>query len=247
MCFGKKRIVGTVGSRMKRLLFLLFVCSSVCADEFEYTPDSVYVMSTGDRLAVVGYNSSVTKADGSKSDPHGTPNNHEPWLNPGGVQGDVRPEGFSYKVHVSVPEGKGLFRSIYMIDDAEVPPRYVTNQKEYRWEYHKGTVFTMTLMHEGVPFEIHRSEKVGDGVGIEEWEGSSEVVGRAPEYFKSPSNCIECHSDIGKHARVLFPSRENYYHRVRGSDGRFSLDPYTRSKSRVFELRINPKHRGALR
>ena len=172
--------------------------------------------------------------------PHGSPNNHFPWLHPGGV-----PEGqqvTTIKELTLPPDGKIRVRLI----DGTPPPRYQTWTKLYSWTFPTGTVAKIRLFHEGREFAQHISTKTGDGHGIKMWDGEELIVGTPPKWYTSVDNCTKCHEDIGKHARVLRPRDEDYYYWLRGSDGRFSWHPFEnidpkRMTAAALQIRNDPQ------
>jgi len=166
------------------------------------------------------YNPSVTFADGRKAHPHGTPNNHAPWLSPGGVPESQQVASIK---ELEIPPGKQIK---VWVTRGQLPANYLAANKLYTWTFPVGTVARVRLFDGQQEFARHVSNKVREGQGIDCWDGEEEIVGRVPSWYISPANCTDCHSDIGKHARVLRPRDENYYNWLRGADGRFSWHPF---------------------
>ena len=155
------------------------------------------------------------------TDPFGQPNNHFPWLNPGGVAGNKRPDGFEVVKEYDIPEpGPKTYWSTGVLRK-----NYIAPNRLQKWTFPVGTVAKARLFDHGKEFAVHVSTKTREGHGIECWDGEEIIKGKVPPYYTSPNNCTDCHQDTGKHARVLFPNRQNYYYWVRGSDGRFSWWP----------------------
>ena len=195
------------------------------------TGDPVRVTYTADTLVplyqngdLAGYpqlfNPSVTLVDGKKIHPHGSPNNHAPWLTPGGVPEAVKITSIK---ELELPANT---RIKVQITNGRLPENYLASNKLYSWTFPVGTVARIRLFTAGQEFARHISTKVREGQGIDCWDGEEEVVGVLPDWYVSPSNCTDCHKDIGKHARVLRPNEQNYYNWLRGSDGRFSWHPF---------------------
>jgi hypothetical protein len=166
------------------------------------------------------YNPSVTFADGRKAHPHGTPNNHSPWLMPGGVPESQQVASIK---ELELPAGQKVK---VWITRGQLPANYVAGNTLYTWSFPVGTVARVRLFDGNQEFARHVSTKTRAGQGIECWDGEEEIVGKVPSWYASPANCTDCHSDIGKHARVLRPRDENYYNWLRGADGRFSWHPF---------------------
>jgi len=179
------------------------------------------------------YNPSTLNDRGVKSHPFGTPNSHFPWLHPGGV-----PEGRQVVTvkELILPPATTIDVRLTV---GELPKNYSSPNKVYSWTFPVGTVAKVHLFGEHGEFGQHISTKVREGNGISAWDGEEVITGRVPSWYKAVNNCNTCHEDIGKHARVLRPKEENYYHWLRGGDGRFSWHPY--------EFSRNPKESSAIK
>lgn len=211
------------------LALLLIVCGGIIKLLFSAEPSRVvYDSRTLPGLYQDGslagypqlYNPSVTRPDGSKAHPHGTPNNHFPWLAPGGVPADQQVATLK---ELELPASSKIK---VWVERGTLPTNYIAPDRLYRWSFPVGTIARVRLFDGSREFARHVSTKQRDGLGIDCWDGEEQIVGELPRWYQSPANCTDCHSDIGKHARVLRPRDENYYHWLRGSDGRFSWHPF---------------------
>lgn len=198
---------------------------------FSYTEKSLpQVYQAGFRSVYpLGYNPSTTLKNGAKVDPDGGPANHFPWLHPGGS-----PEALGTAQFWSIKELTVPSPIIVEYAKLESPDWYTPmSERGYKWTYPVGTVAKLRFFDKELgEFSHHISTKVREGHGIESWEGEEILLTkRAPVWYNSPDNCTDCHQDVGRHARILEPKRENYYNWNRGSDGRFSWHPFNRTPS----------------
>lgn len=149
----------------------------------------------------------------------GQPNSHFPWLNPGGIPGDEIRNDIGIIKEFEIPDGKiKSWRG-----KGSLPPNLIEANDMWKWKFPVNTVARVRLFANGREFTQHVSTKVSDGVGIEHWHGEEIFVSDAPSWYKPPANCTDCHEDVGKHAGEVHPEFDNYYNRVRGGDGRFTL------------------------
>lgn len=193
---------------------------------FSYTNDSLpQVYQVGFRSVYpLGYNPSTTLRNGTKIDPHGGPANHFPWLHPGGTPDGADGTQFWSTKELKLPSPVVVRRATLESPDWYTP----VSDQGYAWTYPVGTVATLKFFDKELgEFSHHVSTKVRAGNGIDCWEGEEIILtNRVPVWYNSPDNCTECHRDVGRHARILEPKRDNYYNWNRGSDGRFSWHPF---------------------
>lgn len=154
-----------------------------------------------------------------------SPNEFRPWIKPGGTDGlKVRtkksvwiPEGRKITVYTSQVKTEGNVRQ-----PAGYPLR---DRRQVKWIFPEGATIVERLYNgsEGEPFELRRRTK-SSGTWVTD---VTSLNGSAPAGYKQPSNCTQCHDDVGKHASVL-ENKNNveWFGTVRGSDGIFSFHPF---------------------
>ena len=170
------------------------------------------------KLRPIGLNTSALP------DPSGSPNNEYPWRHAGGTDRmknvkhrrvivfpkngtvDVWPD----KYRTTLPNGV-IWASL-----TRVSGRFPVGTRVAEYMYHKGRLF-----------EYREREKVGDG----DWSTEQISVGERPPGYVEVDNCVECHEDIGTHAKQLDPNR-HWYGTVRGLEvgGPIHWHPWTRSQ-----------------
>jgi hypothetical protein len=162
---------------------------------------------------LVGYNMAGRK-DLSKS---GSPNNEKPWRFSGGC--DAFADLLDGETCFYVPGKVKVWR------DTKVVPGFTAGQTSVtRWagEYPVGTVGAEFLSANGTLHAVRYREKTAEG-----WYGEQVDVSPMPDGYVPVANCVDCHSDIGKHANEIDSTQEWYSH-VRGfeKDGFFN-SPFT--------------------
>lgn len=197
------------------------------ADQFDgrwHVYELPRVTQRGDGTLDEGYyNPSVSDRNGKKRHPFGQPNGHAPWLHPGGVLGDRRSELVVVR-SVRWPAGKGpvIYKS-----KGELPENYTAPRDLWSWHFPAGTSFRVELFAGGGRFAVHEVEKSSDSPTVDAWEENHSTAGDYPTWYSPPADCRKCHESAGRHARILEPKTEDYYHWLRGSaDGRFSWHPF---------------------
>lgn len=148
----------------------------------------------------------------------GQPNAHQPWKFPGGVIADSNEERSEliWITEYFLPENPKVYNK-----KGVLPTNLTAPNNLIAWKFPVGTGVRLRLFDNGYEFANHISVKIKDGDGIDNWIGEEVILGKLPNWYKSPENCIDCHLDVGKHANILRPNEHNYYGWLRGSDGRF--------------------------
>lgn len=213
-------------------LLALLVASSCYAQEEADVMDGkwhVYILprvvQTGRGAMVNGFhNPSVYVNPTTKAHPFGQPNNHFPWLHPGGVQGDRRRQLVTVYSICWPANGAGpkIFKS-----EEKPNPEGLTSHDLYTWTFPTGTKFKVELYGGSGLFAIHEVVKSSAGDTVNDWDENHVSLGEYPSWYQPPQDCQSCHSKAGKHASILEPKTKDYYWWLRGSkDGRFSWHPF---------------------
>jgi hypothetical protein len=202
-------------------LLLALVFSQIPTDARWYDNSVMPPVYQNSRLGLlaVGYNPSAPISPQAKAHKFGTPSNHFPWLHVGGT-----PDGGNVTTLKAlwIPPGKKIK---VWLDRTPLPstPKAI----EWRWQFPVGTIRAVRLLRsDGVVFSQHVSKKISEGNGIDHWSGSETITAKPPSWYKSPTNCVDCHKDVGRHAEELRPKEKNYYFKLRGWDGVFSWHPF---------------------
>ena len=207
-------------------MLALVLSAALASDVFDgewHVYDLPRVTQRGDGTLDDGFRNPAVVENGKPRHPFGQPNSHFPWRHPGGVDGDRRSELVVVR-SMRWPVGQGP--TIYRVR-GKLPADYIGPDKLWSWHFPVGTAFRVELHGGAGRFAVHEVVKVRPGPRVDTWAENHSMTGTAPAWYAPPEDCAKCHCDAMKHARVLEPKTENYYHWLRGSsDGRFSWHPF---------------------
>ena len=167
-----------------------------------YTSDSLFPVQQSaftTSLFGVGYNMAA------ELDRTGSPNNEHPWRHTGGLD-HCGPE-VTVKRMLWIPPGTMI--------DVWREHGYVQSIGlsfvRHSGRFPVGTISAEFMFDDGRLFEIRSRTKHAD----QDWESRQIEYGDKPKGYVTVTNCVDCHEDIGKHARQLDLHRD-WYTTVRG-------------------------------
>lgn len=163
-------------------------------------------------LISVGYNLA------GNLDKTGSANNEQPWMNTSGMES--APTSACIRRFIYIP---GKIKMSFAEVNFKSGSRNMTKSYPYG-VYPNGTIAGQIFCEGLRPFAIRVLQKENSFHGFER-------TNDPPDWYKSPQNCIDCHSDIHKHAFEIDSVRD-WYGTVRGLEigGPIHFHPYDTSE-----------------
>ena len=157
------------------------------------------VQESSGTLFYLGYDFNVGQADKT-----GSTNNEHPWLHTGGL--DKCGDEVTLKRLLWIPPETKIDIFIERKSVESIGLDY----SRVAGTYPEGTISAEFLYEKIRLFEIRVRQKKGS-----KWETDQLEFGKKPVGYKAVDSCIECHEDIGKHAKTFDVNRE-WHSTVRG-------------------------------